>query len=114
MNSEASTAEEASADPYKFYEPDPARCNALNSSLWELKTLEQHYSAEIQEAIKIFNQPFKRQERDLKPFLDSCYADVFDQELVSFEYEDDIPLNFKTPNQLFPDSTYGREFWSFE
>lgn len=114
VKSDATSEEKPVSDPYKFDEPDPARCNALNSSLWELKTLEQHYCSDIQEAVKAFNQPFNRQEKDVSAYFNSCYADLFNQELISLETEDSIPLNFKASSQIFNMSTYDDSFWAIE
>ena len=114
INTQISKEEQATSDPYKYDESDPARCNALSSSLWELKTLEQHYCSEVQLAVKVFSQPFGRQENDLNPYLHSSYADVFDKELSLFESDDSVVLNFKKPNELFNSAVYEKGFWSLE
>lgn len=82
--------------------------------MWEIKTLEQHYCSDIQEAVKVFNQPLDRQEKDLNAYLDSCYADRFDQELVPFETDGAIPLSFKAPSQIFDCSVFDERFWVLE
>ena len=76
--------------------------------------MEQHYSAEIQEAVKVFSQPFSRQERDLKPYLDSSFGDVFDKELTPFEDDESVLFTFDRPNQLFDSILYDDVFLSFE
>ena len=114
VNTQFSTREQASVDPYNYEQSDPALCNALSSSLWELKTLEQHYSSEIQEAVKVFSEPFGRQEKDLNLYLESSYADVFDRELTAFENDESVVLNFDTPRELFNTTLYEKEFWSLE
>merc|ERR1719300_804955 len=56
-------------DPYLMEEPDPAKTNALQSSLWEIKTLQSHFSPEVaREAMRI-NHPVT-QEQLLSDVLD--------------------------------------------
>ena len=107
-----SSCDEKISDPYNFDEPDFAKCNAINSSLWELKTLEQHYDADIQEAVKVFHQPLGKEEKDISQYVDSTYAELFEKEFMTYKQEDGIPLNFETPNSLFGESAC--EMWSFE
>ncbi|XP_065069246.1 nucleolar complex protein 4 homolog [Rhopilema esculentum] len=114
MSSDTSVSDEAHSDPFKFEVADPARCNALNSSLWELKTLEQHYHAEIQKAVKVFESHFTKEEKAIGEYLNNSYADWFEKELVDFDEDTPVPMNFKAPDCLFDRSVYDLGLWSLE
>lgn len=101
-------------DPYNHDETDPAKCNALSSSLWELKTLKQHYHPDVQEAVQVFHQPFNKQEKDLNEIVDEDYSDMFNNELVAYEKEVQIPFAFKPTSLLFQKSTNSEDIWCFE
>ena len=57
-------------------ERDPAKCGALESSLWELEALRNHYDPTVARLAKIFEQPIKQQQFDLEQFLSHSYASV--------------------------------------
>ena len=114
MSSNTAVSDEAHSDPFKFEEADPARCNALNSSLWELKTLEQHYHAEIQKAVKVFESHFTKEEKAIGKYLNNSYADWFDKELVDFDEDTPVPMNFKAPDLLCDCSVYDLGLWSLD
>jgi U3 small nucleolar RNA-associated protein 19 len=63
-------------DPYDATTMDPYHCNAINSSLWELQTLSQHYYANVSTLAKIFTEQFLKPKYNLEDFLDHTYATV--------------------------------------
>ncbi|KAJ1921246.1 Maturation and nuclear export of 40S ribosomal subunits interacting protein [Mycoemilia scoparia] len=67
-------------DPYDEDEKDPAKCKAIDSSLWEIETLQNHYYANIANLAKMFNEPFRRPLYDLEEFLDHNYSTLFDED----------------------------------
>ncbi|XP_030848249.1 nucleolar complex protein 4 homolog isoform X1 [Strongylocentrotus purpuratus] len=56
---------ELSDDPYKMDEPNPAKCNALESSLWEIQTLKSHYDPGVSRSAANIEKPFPKVEWDL-------------------------------------------------
>jgi U3 small nucleolar RNA-associated protein 19 len=64
-------------DPYDHGEPDPAKCRALDSCLWEVVGLKTHYLPSIASWARIFEQPLTRQEYDMEDFLDHTYGNLF-------------------------------------
>eukprot|EP00794_Sanderia_malayensis_P008231 gene8231-9113_t len=100
------SATDEQPDPYKHDEVDPAKCNAINSSLWELKTLEQHYHPDIQEAVKVFQRPFNKDERDIAELLQQNYGSIFAEDFHNFDKEDEIPLAFKAQSLLFNQTAF--------
>ncbi|KAJ2319059.1 Maturation and nuclear export of 40S ribosomal subunits interacting protein [Coemansia sp. RSA 2704] len=82
---DAATGEEivsSDDDPYDAAEPSPAKSCALQSSLWELETLQHHYYPNIATLARIFNEPFHKPQFQLEDFLDHTYATFFDSDTL--------------------------------
>lgn len=69
-------AVEENEDPFDMDNLDPYTCNALESSLWEVQTLSQHYYANVSTLAKIFGEQFLKPKYNLEDFLDHTYATV--------------------------------------
>ncbi len=82
--------------------------------MWELKTLEQHYLPDIQEAVKIFQKPFTKEEKDIGDVVDTSYGNFFGKDLVAFKAEEKVPLAFKPQDVLFDNAAFDREIWLIE
>ncbi|CAH1757990.1 18946_t:CDS:10, partial [Entrophospora sp. SA101] len=88
-------------DPYDFYEQDPLKSNAIDSSLWELKTLQDHYLPNVAALAKIFQDKFTRTQYNLEDFLDHTYSTLFNSEINKKSKK--IPaLAFEKPSFVFP------------
>ena len=68
--------ETADTDPFDETEADPYKCNALNSSMWELQTLAEHYYPNVSTLAKIFSEQFTKPSYNLEDFLDHTYMTV--------------------------------------
>ncbi|KAJ2081074.1 Maturation and nuclear export of 40S ribosomal subunits interacting protein [Coemansia sp. RSA 988] len=69
-------------DPFDAEEADPAKCQAIKSSVWELETLQHHYYPNIATLAKVFNEPFHKPKFMLEDFLDHTYATFFESDTV--------------------------------
>ncbi|KAF9585260.1 hypothetical protein BGW38_003158 [Lunasporangiospora selenospora] len=69
-------------DCYDHSERDPMKCNAFNSSLWELQTLQNHFAPNVATLAKIFNEQFTKPSYNLEDFLDHTYSSMFRNELT--------------------------------
>ena len=71
-------------DPYNISEPDPQSPNthSLDSSLWEIESLQCHYQPNVASIAKIISQQFTKQRYNLEDFLDHSYSGMLDSELV--------------------------------
>ena len=69
-------AVEESDDPFDMNEMNPYECRAIDSSLWEVQTLTQHYYANVSTLAKIFGEQFLKPKYNLEDFLDHTYATV--------------------------------------
>lgn len=67
-------------DPYDNTEPKPMATHAIDSSVWELAALQNHYLASIQTLAKVFTEQFTKPEFNLEDFLDHGYGTLFETE----------------------------------
>lgn len=71
------TPNKAVEDPYILDEPEPAKCRATESSLWELMILERHYCKQISGTVKYFSEDMSKSALlDIEDFLDNTYSTV--------------------------------------
>lgn len=68
-------------DPYLMEESNLTACNALDSSLWEIKTLQSHVLPEIAFAAKFIDRELPRIEWDISQDLELSIEDV-----ITFQY----------------------------
>ncbi|KAG7398769.1 Nucleolar complex protein 4 [Phytophthora boehmeriae] len=87
-------------DPFVSDELDPMKCNALQSSLWELYTMKHHYNAEVALKAKMFEEKLRHQFLDLDDSLDITYKSIFDKQLKRKE-KGKVPLAFQPCKALF-------------
>ncbi|RXN11530.1 nucleolar complex 4-like protein [Labeo rohita] len=97
-----SAAEEPCDDPYVMEEEDPAQCHALESSLWEIKTLQTHYHPDVAKAALTINEPLTEQEEDISELLELSAFEVMERELKAESKT--IPLEFDTATELLKSS----------
>ncbi|KAF9999640.1 hypothetical protein BGZ80_011293 [Entomortierella chlamydospora] len=87
-------------DLYNHTEDDPMKCHALQSSLWELQTLQNHFAPNVSTLAKIFNEQFTKPSYNLEDFLDHTYATMFKNE-VTKKRKGDAALAVEPPKGLF-------------
>lgn len=63
-------------DPFDSDEEDPMETNAIESSLWELVTLQTHYHPNVATLAKIISEQFTKHAYNLEDFLDHSYGSV--------------------------------------
>ena len=64
------------SDPYNMEEPDPAKSNALESSLWEIKALQQHYHHSLAKKANQVSNGMQSEETPLGELLETKTSDV--------------------------------------
>ncbi|NP_001084692.1 nucleolar complex protein 4 homolog B [Xenopus laevis] len=80
-------------DPYIMEEQDPAKSQALESCLWELEVLQQHYHGDVVRAANVISRALSAQESDVSGLLEMSSCELFDKEMkkkfksVPLEYE---------------------------
>ncbi|ORX56974.1 CBF-domain-containing protein [Hesseltinella vesiculosa] len=83
-------------DPFNFDEPNPYECHAMESSLWELQTLSEHYYANVSTLAKIFTEQFLKPKYNLEDFLDHTYSTFFKTE-IERRHKKAPALSFEKP-----------------
>lgn len=68
--------EEGMDDPFDMDEKDPMLTDAIESSLWEIETLQSHYHPNVATLAKIISEQFTKQSYNLEDFLDHSYTAV--------------------------------------
>lgn len=102
----------ASSDPYIVEERDPLKSNAINSSLWELLSLQNHVLPGVASAAKFINNPLPSVEKDLGELLGKTSNDIFKKEITKVTKS--IVLNFERPNGIFiGKSDRVLHYWNF-
>ncbi|XP_062409784.1 nucleolar complex protein 4 homolog [Sardina pilchardus] len=96
------SAEAPCNDPYNMEEEDPAHCNALESSLWEIKTLQNHYHPDVAKAAQAINQPLSQAEKDISNLLELSTFELMEKDLK--EVPSTVPLEFDQATQLLKGS----------
>ena len=94
-------------DPYDPSETDPQKTGAIDSSLWELETLQSHYHPTVASICKIISEQFTKQAYNLEDFLDHGYGTLMEGELKKpegkkrKEREKEVVVEHKIPRRIF-------------
>jgi U3 small nucleolar RNA-associated protein 19 len=92
-------------DPFDPEEPDPTLSNAIESSLWEIETLQSHYHPNVAAIAGIISEQFTKQSYSLEDFLDYNYQGMLLAELGTEEKTFKKPpvIEFQIPKRIFTD-----------
>lgn len=117
------TEDNLGVDPYDPVEQDPQFSNAIDSSLWELETLQSHYHPTVASICKIISEQFTKQQYNMEDFLDHGYGTLMDAELKRESKKAPV-VEYKIPKHIFTESEVGAEkeedksilteLWSFD
>ncbi|XP_068430444.1 nucleolar complex protein 4 homolog [Clinocottus analis] len=94
-----STQDEPVEDPYLMDEEDPVQCCALESSLWEIKTLQKHYHPDVAKAAVSINTPLSEKEEDISKVLEITTYELMERDLKQSRIKS-VPLEFEIATQL--------------
>ncbi|XP_070572061.1 nucleolar complex protein 4 homolog B-like [Ptychodera flava] len=86
-------------DPYNVEEPDLSKCGAMDSSLWELKTLQSHYFHQVATSASKIDKPFPKEEWEIGELLELKHSELVEQEVKKKMKK--VPLEFEVPAGLF-------------
>jgi U3 small nucleolar RNA-associated protein 19 len=75
-------------DPFSMEEADPMATGAIESSLWEIETLQSHYHPNVATIAKIISEQFLKQGYNIEDFLDHSYGSVSHLVLNSIDQTD--------------------------
>ena len=104
-------------DPFDALETDPMFTNAIESSVWELHTLQDHWHPNVATLAKILGEQFTKRDYQLDDFLDHNYATLIDAELGKemkkvVEVEWEIPKRIVTAEDGEGFNEIGSLLWS--
>lgn len=92
---------EAGEDVYDDAQPDPLKSHAMQSSLWELKALHNHYIPAVCTAAKlVFAENAPKSDIPIDDDLELNYASLFEKELT-WRKRQAMPMAFHKPDALF-------------
>ena len=87
------------SDPYDVSEPDPSKCRAIDSSLWEIQTLQTHVLPQVAQAAKFISKKLPEMEYDLSEFLEFTMDGMFAVETRKKIFVN-VPLTFERPTGM--------------
>ncbi|KAK4545633.1 hypothetical protein LTR36_002586 [Oleoguttula mirabilis] len=87
-------------DTFSMSESDPSHTGAIDSSLWELQTLESHYHPNVATLAKILSEQFTKRDYQLEDFLDHSYATLVDAELGRVEMKKTPVVEWEIPKRI--------------
>jgi U3 small nucleolar RNA-associated protein 19 len=92
-------------DPFDMSELDPLHTNAIESSLWEIETLQSHYHPNVAAIARIISEQFTKQAYNLEDFLDHTYQGMLQGELGTGEKPLRKPpvVEYQIPKRIFTD-----------
>ncbi|KAK2193493.1 hypothetical protein NP493_12g07026 [Ridgeia piscesae] len=106
-------AEDLTEDPFDMDECDPAKCNALDSCLWELQTLQHHYHHEVSTEARKIQHKLLSMETDLGPLLETTTTTMFEKEVQKKMKH--VATTFHLPKGLFTNAEdQFSELWCLE
>lgn len=65
------------ADPFDENETDPMKTRAIDSSLWEIQMMTEHYQPNVAAMAKILSQPMRKPSYQLEHFLSHSYETLY-------------------------------------
>jgi U3 small nucleolar RNA-associated protein 19 len=95
-----STFDPSFTDPFDSAERDPMETNAMDSSIWEIVTLQSHWHPNVATLAKIISEQFTKQNYNLEDFLDHSYNSLLDAE-VAKEMKKTPVVEWEIPKTVF-------------
>lgn len=87
-------------DPFSMNETDPMLTGALESSIWEIETLQSHYHPNVATLAKIISEQFTKLSYNLDDFLDYSYKSLLDAELGKNMKKTPV-VEYQIPKHIF-------------
>ncbi|KAF4625556.1 hypothetical protein G7Y89_g12612 [Cudoniella acicularis] len=87
-------------DPFVMEEEDPMETHAIESSLWEIVTLQSHYHPNVATLAKIISEQFTKHAYNLEDFLDHSYGSMLEAELLKDVKKVPV-IEYEIPKKIF-------------
>jgi U3 small nucleolar RNA-associated protein 19 len=102
------STENLGADPFDMKQTDPQLTGAIDSSLWELETLQSHYHPNVASLARVISEQFTKQQYNIEDFLDHGYGNMMDSELAKEPKKEPV-VEWKIPKRIFTRPNVGEE-----
>ena len=94
--------DQGTPDPFDATEPNPSSSGAIDSSLWELHTLKDHWHPNVATLSRILGEQFTKREYQLEDFLDHGYQTLVDAELEKeLKVGRKVEVEWEIPKKIF-------------
>lgn len=93
------SVEKCPNDPFLEDESDPMKTKAIESSLWEIRSLERHILPSVSSISKYLKQPLPSVEFGIASRLEDNGGDIFDREIK--RKFPNVALNFEPPKGMY-------------
>lgn len=90
----SNSSESMDCDPFNNKEADPEKTNAIESSLWEIKTLQNHWFPEVSRMASFINKDLPKREWDLAGLLENNYDDMLQRCINSIKVNENEDIVF--------------------
>ena len=109
-----------SGDVFSMSESDSQQTRAIDSSLWEIETLQSHAHPNVASVARIISEQFTKQRYNLEDFLDHSYASMLESELRKDVKKPPV-VEWVIPKRVFGKAAKGEttssallnDFWRF-
>lgn len=101
IHRQSSGEESKNSDPFIMEESDPAKCKAIDSSIWEIHALSRHYWTGAIKQSRIFTERLTKPPFNLEHYLDGPTYNSLITEELSHNWSKVPPLNISISTQLF-------------
>lgn len=96
-NTKSATLE---CDPFDNSVEDPENTNAINSCLWEIKTLQNHFHPQVAKTALFINEELPNREWDLSELLETSFEDIIESSLKQLSKENELTFDKSNTEQL--------------
>jgi len=86
-------------DPFDDTESDPLQTGAIDSSLWELEMLQEHWHPIVATMCRIIGEQFTKDRYSIEDFLDHSYSTMFDTDTKKTKKSPVVEYNI--PKKIF-------------
>ena len=98
-------------DPFIDDEPDPAKCNAIESDLHEIRSLQTSALPQVSQMAKFINKQLPQIEWDLTQYLELTMEDMMNTEYKKKVFVN-VPLTYERPDGLkFPKNDVTEDYF---
>jgi len=89
-------------DPFDNCTTEPDKSRAMESSLWEVESLQRHCLPQVSQAAKeLMEKGLREQELDIAPMLETDWMEAMETEAKKKVFPN-VPINWEEPNGLKP------------